>query len=302
MFLILLGLILIAGSFVFFPRNNPFWVYRHYVMYAGIGIALIGAFSSMIKVIEPGQVGVQTLFGKVIDHPLSSGLNIVNPLVEVTEYNIKTRNYTMSKIADEGAKQGDDAIRILTSDGLEVIIDLTVLYHVQENKTPEIRASIGNDQDLEANIVRPLTRTRIRDNAVFYDAVSLFSTKRTEFQDRIVKVLSKDFDQRGITLEQILIRNIDLPENVKKSIESKINAEQDAQKMTFVLQKERQEADRKRVEAQGIADYQKIISSGLNDKMLQYETIKVQKELVNSPNSKIILLGNNKSPMILNDK
>jgi regulator of protease activity HflC (stomatin/prohibitin superfamily) len=168
--------------------------------------------------------------------------------------------------------------------------------------TPYIREKIGNDQDLESNIVRPITRTRIRDNAVYYEAVALYSTRRNEFQDRIVKVLSQDFKLRGIQLEQILVRNIVLPAAVKTSIESKITAEQDAQKMQFVLQKERQEADRKRVEAQGIADYQKIISSGLNDKLLQYEGIKVQRELVTSPNSKIIIMGNGHNPMILNDK
>jgi regulator of protease activity HflC (stomatin/prohibitin superfamily) len=256
----------------------------------------------MIKIIDPGQVGVKTLFGKVEDTPIYSGLNIVNPLVEVTEYNVKTRAYTMSKVADEGAKPGDDAIEILTSDGLGVKIDLTVLYSLIPSKTPFIRSTIGNDIDLETNIVRPETRTSIRNNAVYFDAVSLFSTKRAEFQNRIVKDLNEIFASRGIHLEKVLIRNITLPETVSKSIESKINAEQDAQKMQFVLQKERQEADRKRVEAQGIADYQKIISSGLNDKMLQYEGIKVQKELVTSPNSKIIIMGNSRNPMILSDK
>ena len=107
---------------------------------------------------------------------------------------------------------------------------------------------------------------------------------------------------RGILLEQLLVRNITLPESVKKTIESKINAEQDAQKMTFVLQKEKQEAERKRVEAQGIADYQKIITSSLTDKQLQYEMIKAYKELALSGNSKVIILGNNKQPIILDGK
>jgi regulator of protease activity HflC (stomatin/prohibitin superfamily) len=97
--------------------------------------------------------------------------------------------------------------------------------------------------------------------------------------------------KRGLVLEQLLIRNINLPSSVKASIESKINAEQDAQKMTFVLQKEKQEAERKRVEAQGIADYQRIISSGLTDKQLQYEQIKAQKEIATSSNAKIIFMG-----------
>ena len=110
------------------------------------------------------------------------------------------------------------------------------------------------------------------------------------------------FKKRGLILEQLLIRNINLPASVKLSIESKINAEQDAQKMTFVLQKEKQEAERKRVEAQGIADYQRIIALGLTDKQLQYEQIKAQKELAASPNTKIIFMNGKNTPVILSDK
>jgi regulator of protease activity HflC (stomatin/prohibitin superfamily) len=132
--------------------------------------------------------------------------------------------------------------------------------------------------------------------------VALYSTKRNEFQQRIFKSIEDDFKKRGLVLEQLLIRNINLPVSVKTTIESKINAEQEAQKMTFVLQKEKQEAERKRVEAQGIADYQKIISTGLSDKQLQYEQIKAQKEIATSPNAKVIFMNGKNSPVILSDK
>jgi regulator of protease activity HflC (stomatin/prohibitin superfamily) len=138
---------------------------------------------------------------------------------------------------------------------------------------------------------------------VYYDAVALYSTKRDEFQDRIFKSIAADFRQRGLILEQLLVRNINLPNSVKQTIESKINAEQEAQKMQFVLQKEKQEAERKRVEAQGIADYQKIISAELSDKQLQYEMIKAQKEIATSTNTKIIIMGNSKNtPLMISDK
>jgi regulator of protease activity HflC (stomatin/prohibitin superfamily) len=204
----------------------------------------------------------------------------------------------MSGIHDEGTKAGDDAIRVLSSDGLEVTIDLSVLFRVQANQAPGILKEIGSDY--VDKIVRPVSRTAIRDNAVYYEAVALYSVKRQEFQDKIFKTISESFAKRGLVLEQLLVRNITLPESVKKTIESKINAEQDAQKMTFVLQKERQEAERKRVEAQGIADYQRILSTGLSDKQLQYETIKAQKEIALSPNTKIIIMGNSKgAPVII---
>jgi regulator of protease activity HflC (stomatin/prohibitin superfamily) len=175
-----------------------------------------------------------------------------------------------------------------------------VLYKVLPSEAPDIIKETGIDYT--DKIVRPLTRTKIRDNAVYYDAVSLYSTKRDEFQQRIFKSIDGDFKKRGLILEQLLVRNITLPQAVKTAIELKINAEQEAQKMQFVLQKERQEADRKRIEAQGIADYQHIISESLTDKQLQYEQIKAMKELAASANAKMIIMGKGSAPIILDGK
>ena len=298
---IALGLILFVVSFVINNNNNPLSKFANAFKMGGIVVILLGLFSSMFKQIDAGKVGVKSLYGSVEPDILESGLHLINPLLDVTDYDIQTQNYTMSAIHGEGAQEGDDAIRVLSNDGLEVVIDLTVLYRILPSDAPKIFKGIGvNYTD---KIVRPITRTRIRDNAVFYDAVALYSTKRNEFQQRIFKSIEVDFKTRGLILEQLLIRNINLPASVKASIESKINAEQDAQKMTFVLQKEKQEAERKRVEAQGIADYQRIISSGLTDKQLQYEQIKAQKELAGSPNTKIIFMnGKGNGSVILSDK
>ncbi|WP_128546603.1 prohibitin family protein [Larkinella soli] len=300
LFLILGVLALIAG----FAVNTPSLVMARYsrpLKVIGVILLLIGFLSGSIRQIDAGTVGVQSLFGSVQNRVLESGLNLVNPLVNVTEFDIKTQNYTMSAVHDEGERQGDDAIRVLTADGLEVIIDLTVLYRVVPAETPRIFREMG--PNYAENVIRPITRTRIRDNAVYYDAVALYSTKRDEFQNRIYKSIENDFRKRGLLLEQLLIRNINLPASVKKTIESKINAEQEAQKMQFVLQKERQEADRKRVEAQGIADYQKILATGLTDRQLQYEQIKAQRELAASPNTKIVVLGGrSNAPLLLSDK
>jgi regulator of protease activity HflC (stomatin/prohibitin superfamily) len=298
MFLLILGLVALIVGFQLSRADNPVQKFSNPLRIAGVILLLVGASVSMFKVIDAGQVGVKTLFGKVENDVLYSGLNVVNPLVDVTTFDTKTQNYTMSGIHDEGTKAGDDAIRVLSSDGLEVTIDLSVLFRVQANQAPGILKEIGSDY--VDKIVRPVSRTAIRDNAVYYEAVALYSVKRQEFQDKIFKTISESFAKRGLVLEQLLVRNITLPESVKKTIESKINAEQDAQKMTFVLQKERQEAERKRVEAQGIADYQRILSTGLSDKQLQYEAIKAQKEIALSPNTKIIIMGNSKgAPVII---
>jgi regulator of protease activity HflC (stomatin/prohibitin superfamily) len=298
MFLIILGLLITIISFFIARGDSPLIRYSGLIRVAGIVVVLLGAALSMFKVIDAGQVGVKTLYGKVDDDVLYSGLNLVNPLVEVTTFDVKTQNYTMSAVHDEGNKAGDDAIRILTSDGLEVTIDLSVLFSVSPKDAPRILKEIGDDY-LD-KIVRPIARTAIRDNAVSYEAVALYSTKRQEFQNKIFAAIDQSFAKRGLKLEQLLVRNVTLPESVRKAIESKINAEQDAQKMQFVLQKEKQLAERKRIEAQGIADYQRILSTGLSDKQLQYESILAQKDIALSPNTKIILMSNSKTPLILN--
>ena len=298
MFFVFIGIVLFVASRVIANPNFIFSKYANPLRFAAIALFVLGLSSSVIKQVNAGEVGVQSIFGKVQNQILTSGLNFVNPLATVTIFDTKTQNYTMSAVHDEGDRTGDDAIRVLTADGLEVIVDLTVLYRILPSETPRILKEIG--EDYRDKIVRPITRTMIRDNAVYYDAVGLYSLKRNEFQGRIYADIEKNFKKRGLVLEQLLIRNINLPNSVKQTIESKINAEQDAQKMQFVLQKEKQEAERKRVEAQGIADYQKILSTGLSEKQLQYEAIIAQKELAKSPNTKVIIMGGGKqTPIIL---
>jgi regulator of protease activity HflC (stomatin/prohibitin superfamily) len=299
MTVIVVGIIILIIGFVAAKADEPMLrKYRSIIKTAGVIVILIGMSIACVVQVEPGQVGVQKLFGKVNNNILESGLNIINPLVQVVMFDVRTENYTMSGVQDEGAKQGDDAIRVLTADGLEVVIDLTVLYKVIPTEAPRILKEVGTDY--RNVLVRPICRTKIRDNAVYYDAVALYSTKRDEFQSKIFATIETNFKERGLLLEQLLVRNITLPASVKASIESKINAEQDAQKMTFVLQKETQEAQRKRVEAQGIADYQKILSTGLSDKLLQYEMIKA---ITNSPNAKLIFMTNGKNlPMMVDSK
>ena len=296
MIAIIIGVIVLLAGIALGKADPQFKQYLGAIRTVGIAIILAGLAFASVYQIEPGQVGVQKLFGKVNNKTLESGLNIINPLAEVVTFDIRTQNYTMSGIIDEGAQATDDAIRVLSADGLEVIIDLTVLYKVIPAEAPRILEEVGIDY--KNTIVRPLVRTKIRDNAVYYDAVALYSTKRDEFQDKIFTSIENDFKARGLVLEQLLVRNLTLPESVKAAIESKINAEQEAQKMTFVLQKETQEAQRKRVEAQGIADYQTILSTGLSDKQLQYEMIKA---IATSPNVKLIFMDAKKPASIIVD-
>ena len=300
MFLIILGFIIIIVTGITVKNNVALHRYGTIGRVIGALFIIAGLVSSSIVQIDAGDVGVKVLFGSVQNEVLGSGLHFVNPLLDIKKVDVKTQNYTMSGVHDEGDKVGDDAIRVLASDGLEVTIDLTVLYRVVSDDAPRLLRETG--LDFKDKIVRPITRTKIRDNAVYYQAVELFSTKRDEFQQRIYRSIEDDFKKRGLLLEQLLVRNITLPNSVKASIESKINAEQDAKKMEFVLQKEKQEAERKRVEAQGIADYQRIINTGLTDQQLQYEQIKALKEIALSQNAKIVVMGKGNTPIIMETK
>lgn len=300
MFLVIISVFALIAGFVLQANEKTKSVSRIVKVIAMV-ILIVGLGTSCIVQIEAGQVGVPTLFGKVSGRILSSGLNFVNPFVIVKKFDIRTQNYTMAGQFDEGDRQGEDAMRVLTSDGLELLLDVSVLYRVIPTEAPKILTTIG--ENYEDVIVRPIARTKIRDNATSYTAIDLYSIKREEYQQKVFSNIEKEFRARGMELEQLLVRNITLPESVKTSIESKIQAEQDAQKMEFVLQKEHQEAERKRVEAQGISDYQRIVSQTLTNNQLQYEMIKAYKELALSGNGKVIIMGDTKGgiPIILND-
>ncbi len=174
MALIILGFIIILAA-RFLKQNIQTVRFINPTRIVGVIVMLLGVLTSCVVQIDAGEIGVQKLFGKIQSNVLYSGLHFINPLVDVVHMNIQTQNYTMSGVTDEGAKSGDDAIKVLSADGLEVTIDLSVLYRVVPNDAPALLQETG--LDYEDKIVRPVTRTRIRDNAVYYDAVSLFSSK-----------------------------------------------------------------------------------------------------------------------------
>ena len=251
-----------------------------------IAMAGVLAISCLVQ-IGPGEVGVPILFGSVQDNTLKSGLNIVNPLVEVEKLDTKIQTYTMSGVKDEGAVKGDDAITTLSSDGLSLKLDVSVWFKLSENDAPNLIRTIGTDY--VEKIVRPATRTALRDVSVMFNATDIYSTKRDDFINEITKNLEKSFNGKGILLEKVLLRNVELPEKVKEAINEKIAAEQRAQQMVYVLQKEKQEAERKKVEASGIAEAQKIISNTINTQYLQWKYIETLKDLMNSKNNTIVI-------------
>ncbi|NOR18346.1 prohibitin family protein, partial [candidate division WOR-3 bacterium] len=260
-----------------------------------LGASVLGGImilASLLRIVPAGSVGVQVLFGKVlVKSTLSEGLNIVNPFINLEIMTVRTQAYTMSIAAEEGQRYGDDAILSLTKDGLEIAMDLTVWYHLDASEAAIVFQKIG--KDYVAKIVRPAARTAIRNTTVKYAAVEIYSEKREEVQTEINKQLEKDLEERGIVLEKVLLRNIKLPVKVKNAIEAKLEAEQDAQKMEFILLKEVKEADRKKIEAGGIASAQRIIAQSLIGERgrayLSWKYLENLKNLYTSPNNTIVI-------------
>ncbi|MFI5144934.1 MAG: prohibitin family protein [Ignavibacteria bacterium] len=263
------------------------------VGYIAIVVAIV--FSAIVE-IGPGQVGVQVLFGSVQDGVLHSGLNFINPLVSIEKMDVKTQAYTMSSAQDEGQVKGDDAIVSLSADGLTIRLDVTVWYRLNDADAPQVYRSIGTDY--VEKIVRPAIRTAIRDISVDYSATDIYSVKREEFVKNVTKNLENAFNGRGVILERVLLRNVELPEKVRTAIDEKIAAEQKAQQMVYVLQKEKQEAERKRIEAQGVADYNKIVSQSITEQTLQMKGIEATLELSKSSNSKMVIMNGKNMPLI----
>src|SRR3954469_20178626 len=145
MALIIIGIILFLVAVAMRKQADPLPRVGHGLKIASYIVILLGIFTSCIKQIDTGEVGVKSMFGKVQPDILTSGLNVVNPLVDVQSLDVKTQNYTMSGVHDEGEKAGDDAIRALTADGLEVVIDLTVLYHIVPSEAPRLVRETGID-------------------------------------------------------------------------------------------------------------------------------------------------------------
>lgn len=277
-------------------------------------LALAGVFLllSSFRVVEKGHVGVQEVFGKIdMNHPLSPGLHMVNPLVHLTQMSDQVDTYTMSAVSDEGQKQGDDAIEVLSSDGLLIKLELSVPYRLVGADAPWVLQNIGDKEAYVEKIVRPAIRTGSREAAAKFTANQSFSTKRDELavmmQERInshiINLLSRypDFKGTAFATYDVMLRNVELPKTVKDAIESKLAADQEQQKMEFVLQKETKEAERKRIEAAGIRDFQATVSQGISENLLKWKGIEATEKLAQSSNAKVVIVGGKDGlPLILN--
>jgi regulator of protease activity HflC (stomatin/prohibitin superfamily) len=251
-------------------------------------VGLVFAVSSGVRIIPAGYVGVTTLFGHVDKVPLYSGMSIINPFKNLILMDVRTQSYTMSSVTNEGQIQGNDTISVLTADGLKVDLDVTVWYRLDPAQAPSVYKNIGLQYN--EKIVRPAIRTSIRNAAVKYKATDIYSTKREVLTEDVYSYINSLLKSNGIICEKVMIRNITLPKEVQDAINAKIAAQQDAEKMIYVLQKEEKEAERKTIEASGIAAYQRIISTNLTKEYLQWKYIESLNSLIQSGKTSTLIL------------
>jgi len=274
-----------------------------------LAAVLVGLAS--VVIIPAGHVGVQVLFGRVKPIALTEGIQLINPFVDVVEMSVRTETYTMSATANEGQMRGDDSIQALSSDGLLMPLDITIAFRLVGGDAPRVYRDIG--ADYIDKIIRPASRTAVREAIAGFTAQEAYSVKREELPQkmhdlltqRMTSLLSQRTDFAGATgfvVDQVMLRKIQLPDKVRNAIEAKLEAAQQAEQMQFVLDKERQEAERKRIEAKGVSDFQTIVSQSINANLLQWKGIEATEILAKSSNAKIVIIGSGKNglPVILN--
>ena len=248
-------------------------------------IALIQCFT----VVPAGNVGVVDFFGVVSQNTLKSGINIVNPLARIIKFSVQTQE--LKEVMDVPSREG-----------LTVQLEMSALYHLNPEMAAEIYKTVG--ENYVQVILEPQFRSVSRGVTSSFDARSLYTSDREILGVTILNELQKIVSKRGIEIEATPLRRVGLPEGLTRAIEEKLRSDQESQRMQFVLQKERQEADRKRIEAQGIADFQSIVTRGISEQLLRWKGIEATEKIAQSPNAKVIVIGAGKDglPLILDTK
>jgi prohibitin 1 len=255
----------------------------------GLGIAafliVILLFSSVTRV-GTGHVGVLTLFGRVTDETLGEGIHLINPLKTNNELSIQTQTIK-------------ESASVPSSEGLMMSLDTSLIYHLNPDRAAEVFQKIGSDY--ENVVVEPTLRSAIREATASHTANALYTGEREMVAKQILDQITQELSKRGLTVENVLLRDIQLPSTLKAAIEAKQQAEQESLAMNFRLQKETQEAQRKRIEAAGVRDFQQIVAQGITPSLLEWKGIEATENLAKSPNSKVVVIGNNKNglPLIL---
>ncbi len=254
-----------------------------------IGLVALGAAAfQTISIIDAGTVGVVKVFGEVKNQPLTEGINIRNPFAEVIKMTIRTQ-------------ERREELRVPSKEGLTIGLEASVIYHLDGSMAPEVYRTIGREQDYVRKILLPNFRSVVRGITSKFEAKALYTSMREQVANDITELLNKATSVRGIIIESTPLRQVVLPGDLSAAIEEKLKAEQESQRMEFILNKEKKEADRKRIEAQGIRDFNKTVAQGISDNFLRWKGIEATMGLAASNNAKVVVIGSGKDglPIIL---
>jgi len=276
----------LGGSLNAMPNFASF---RNRALRLGVAILLLILLFASVVSIPTGNVGVLTLFGRVTGDVLDAGIHVINPLKSVQKLSVQTQSVK-------------ESANVPSNEGLILALDTSLLFRLDKTKAAQVLATVG--PDYEVKIVEPTLRAAIRSSTSAHTANALYTNARELVQQQIQDELTKQLAERGVIVEAVLLRDVQLPAMLKSSIEAKQQAEQDALRMNFILQKEKQEAERKRIEAQGIADFQKIVAQGISPQLLEWKGIEATEKLALSNNTKVVVIGNPKNglPLVLEPK
>ncbi|MEH2207463.1 MAG: prohibitin family protein [Nostoc sp.] len=241
-------------------------------------IAVLNSFSRLLVIVPPGNVGVVNFFGEVSETTLNPGAHLLNPFSKVLNFSTRIKDI----------KENVDAT---SQEGLSLNLDVSLQYKLDPQKAATVYKTIGTD---ETQLVISRFRSTVRAITANYPANAIYSTKRQEIAQKIDQQLTQEIPALGFIVEEALLRNIKMPDTLQAAIQNKLKTEQENQQMKFVLEKERQEAERKLIEARGIADSQKILSGGLTNQVLQLRAIEATEKLAKSNNSKLVIIGSEK--------
>jgi regulator of protease activity HflC (stomatin/prohibitin superfamily) len=255
----------------------------------GLGIiafVLVILLLSSVTRVGTGHVGVLTLFGRVTGETLGEGIHLINPLKTNNEMSIQTQTIK-------------ESASVPSSEGLMMALDTSLIYHLNPDRAAEVFQKIG--ADYENVVVEPTLRSAIRESTASHTANALYTGEREMVAKQIFDQVNEQLLKRGLTVENVLLRDIQLPATLKAAIEAKQQAEQESLAMNFRLQKETQEAQRKRIEAAGIRDFQQIVAQGISPQLLEWKGIEATETLAKSANAKVVVIGNPKNglPLIL---
>jgi len=253
------------------------------------GIILVVFLFSSVTSVATGHVAVLTRFGRVTGTVLGEGIHFKNPMDSANIMRIQTQELK-------------ETATVPSNEGLIMTLDASLIFRLKPESAPEVFRTLG--QNYVETIVEPNLRSAIRSATAAHTANALYTGAREEVANQIRSEMAAQMLSRGVEIETVLLRDVQLPATLKASIEAKQRAEQEALQMSFVLQKEKQEAERKRIEAQGVADYQKIVAQGLSPQILAWKGIEATEKLASSPNSKIVMIGRSSTglPLIFDPK